>query len=158
MMLNTLVIIFSLLFTVSVFAQQQPAQTLFGPDAVSREYEQQSKKDAQADVITRPKVEYSEVKRDPFEKVIIHKNKGETRVSNSDDGSSKSLIDSFSIQGLIWGGNFPQAIINNKVYKVGDTIQGATISNIDKSGIVFSLGGKKYILSSSSAGSAAKRN
>jgi len=157
MMLNILVIIFSLLFTVSVFAQQQSAQTLFGPNAVIREYEQQPKKEEQAEVITRPKVEYNKAKRDPFEKVIIHKGGG-VHVQSGEDGVSRALIDSFSVQGLIWGGNFPQAIINNKVYKVGDTIQGATILNIAKNGIIFSLGGKKYILSSSSADPAAKRN
>ena len=154
MMLNTLVAIFTLLFTVYAFAQQ-PKQTLFGSDAASREFEQSKKEEPE--VITRPKVEYNRAKRDPFEKVIIHKGKGEARVQSSDDTSSRSLIDSFVVQGLIWGGNFPQAIINSKVYKVGDTIQGATILNIDKNGIIFSLGGKKYILSSSSAGSAAKR-
>ena len=157
MMLNTLVVIFSLLFTVYAFAQQpQPKQTLFGPDAATREFEQNKKEEPE--VITRPKVEFNRTKRDPFEKVIIRKGKGEARIQNTDDAASRSLIDSFVIQGLIWGGNFPQAIINNKVYKVGDTIQGATISNIDKNGIIFTLSGKKYILSSSSAGFAAKKN
>jgi len=157
MMLNTLAAIFTLLFAVSAFAQQ-PAQTLFGPDAVSRIYEQHTKEEQPVEFITRPEVEYVGTKRDPFEKAIIHKDKEVAHSQSEDDSSSRSLIDSLSVQGLIWGGNFPQAIINNKVYKVGDTIQGATISTIDKSGVTLSLGGKKYILSSVSAGSAAKKN
>ena len=108
-------------------------------------------------MISRPKVEFNRTKRDPFEKVIIRKGKGEARIQNTDDTASCSLIDSFVIQGLIWGGNFPQAIINNKVYKVGDTIQGATISNIDKNGIIFTLSGKKYILAHRRQGLPQKR-
>lgn len=155
MMLNTFVIIFTLLFGVPASAQQQAEQTLSPAERVAKEYEQ-PKKEEQVEVITRPKVEYSTAKRDPFEKVIINKSKEVARIQPSEDSASKSLIDSLSVQGLIWGGNFPQAIINNKVYKVGDAIQEASISKIDKSGIIVLLGGKQYILTPSSAGSGAK--
>jgi hypothetical protein len=39
------------------------------------------------------------------------------------------------LQGLFWGGNFPQAIINNKVVKEGDTIAGVKIISIKKDGV-----------------------
>lgn len=41
-----------------------------------------------------------------------------------------------SIEGLIWDGPRPQAVIGGEVYDVGDTVQGATIVSIDHTGVV----------------------
>jgi hypothetical protein len=46
----------------------------------------------------------------------------------------------------------PQAIINNKVLKVGDTIEGAQVKNIGKEGITVLFEGSEYNLSSPAAG------
>ena len=40
------------------------------------------------------------------------------------------------VNGLIWGGKFPQAIINHKVVKVGDEIEGAKVKQISRDGVV----------------------
>ena len=40
-----------------------------------------------------------------------------------------------SVQGMIWDSSMPQAIINNKIFKVGDIIEGAKIVTIDQSGV-----------------------
>jgi len=52
------------------------------------------------------------------------------------------------VQGLIWGGNFPQAIINNKVVRVDDEVDGAKIVSIEKDGLWVSFNDKQYNLSS----------
>ena len=49
-----------------------------------------------------------------------------------------------TIQGLVWGGRFPQAIMNNKVLRVGDTIEGARIVDINKEGVVLYFDGQQY--------------
>lgn len=52
-----------------------------------------------------------------------------------------------TIQGIIWGGKFPQAIINNKVVKTGDFIDEVKIIEINKEGITVSFDNRKYVLS-----------
>ncbi|MBI1991863.1 MAG: hypothetical protein HYY90_06035 [Candidatus Omnitrophica bacterium] len=47
----------------------------------------------------------------------------------------------FAIQGLLWGGREPKAIIDGEVYGVGDVVQGATITSIGREGITVDLGG-----------------
>ena len=42
---------------------------------------------------------------------------------------------SVKISGLVWNTERPQAIINNNVYDIGDSIEGWTITNISKDGI-----------------------
>jgi len=39
---------------------------------------------------------------------------------------------SLIIQGIVWGGSLPQAIINQKIVKIGDTLEGARIIDINK--------------------------
>jgi hypothetical protein len=56
-----------------------------------------------------------------------------------------------TIQGIVWGGTTPQAIINNKVVKVGDTIEGMRVISIDKSGITVSYGNREFNLASPAA-------
>lgn len=60
-------------------------------------------------------------------------------------------LPSLIIQGLLWGGEFPQAIINNKVMKIGDTIEEARITDINKNGVILLFAGKKFSLSISTS-------
>jgi type II secretory pathway component PulC len=50
------------------------------------------------------------------------------------------------VSGLVWGAETPQAIINGKVVKIGDTVENARIENIGKSGVVIEFSGKKFTL------------
>lgn len=50
------------------------------------------------------------------------------------------------IQGLVWGSGLPQVIINNEVLKIGDTIEGVRIIDIDKDGITVFFGNREYNL------------
>jgi len=50
------------------------------------------------------------------------------------------------IQGMIWGSEMPQAIINNTVVRVGESIQGAEIIDIRQEGVYVLYQGRQYIL------------
>lgn len=60
---------------------------------------------------------------------------------------SKEPLPALTVQGVIWGGNLPQAIINNKVVKIGDTQEGVSIVDINKNGVIVFFKGRKYGLS-----------
>ena len=49
---------------------------------------------------------------------------------------------------MIWGGSFSQAIINNKVLKIGEIIDGVRITEISKNGIVVLFDNQLYKLAS----------
>lgn len=53
-----------------------------------------------------------------------------------------------TVQGLMWGGKYPQAIINDRVVKVGDTIEGATITGINRLQVLVVFADKQYSLPS----------
>lgn len=113
---------------------------------------EKQEKDTQSEfTITRPKVEYkADALEDPFtEPFVTSKATG----TNASSNSVETSLPNFTVQGLIWGGNFPQAIINNKVLKVGDTIEGARIISIDKAGVSLFFNERQYRLSTGSANS-----
>jgi len=94
-------------------------------------------------LITRPKVEYKAgFLRDPFTGVVAHES-----VSPGITAAQEAPPD-LIVQGIIWGGRFPQAIINNKVLGVGDSIQGARIISIGKGGVTVLFGGNNFTLGS----------
>jgi hypothetical protein len=100
----------------------------------------------QPPTITRPAVQYQAAdSRDPFQSPFQKK----VETAGAAEGAS---LPSLTVQGLIWGGNFPQAIINNKVVKVGDVIEDAQVINIDKNGVTIMFGEKLYNLSSPASG------
>jgi len=86
-------------------------------------------------------IEYkSEDLRNPFQE-----EKAETKEDPQEPVETGPLPD-LSIQGMVWGGILPQAIINNRVLKIGDTIEGARITDINKSGVTLFFGNRKYNL------------
>lgn len=113
-------------------------------DKMSQMYDNsvQSSSDSQAP-ISRPIVEYTSGDlRDPFQgvntKPDASRNQAQTRTS---------VLPKLVVQGIMWGGKFNQAIINNKVVKAGDIIEGAQIISIDKSKIILLFEDRKYNLS-----------
>ncbi len=97
----------------------------------------------QVEVIVRPKIEYdAQGLRDPFKGAVREEKVApeETRVPETQENPPPQL----TIQGIIWGGPFPLGIINNKVLKVGDTIDGARIISIDKEGVTIFFEGMQY--------------
>jgi hypothetical protein len=94
--------------------------------------------------VAKPKAEYtSEGLRDPF-KTPFEKKPGSAEASDPYSGA----LGPMDLQGIVWGGRFPQAIINDTVLKVGDTVAGAVIVDINKYGVELFMDGKHYTLSS----------
>ncbi len=101
--------------------------------------------------IVRPNVEYkAQGLRNPFEQPAL--------VSEPDNVEGGIIIKpeagelaQLTVQGIIWGGNLPQAIINNKVVKVGDVLEGAEIVDINKEGVTVLFAGIDYKLTTLSA-------
>lgn len=89
--------------------------------------------------------------RDPFQffKMKIEE-KPKEQVTEEEKAEAVSLP-GLTIQGIVWGGNFPQAIINNKVVKIGDTVEGAQIIDIKKDGVTVYFGNRKHNLPSPAA-------
>lgn len=55
-------------------------------------------------------------------------------------------VSSLSVSGLVWGIEKAKAIINDQVYGIGDSVNGAYIQKISKEGIVFQFSGRDYFL------------
>jgi len=119
------------------------------------------------DYIERPRVAYQAMNlRDPFQSSVVKAETTEAR--NEVSGSPKSAsadtsavqtpLPTLNIQGIVWGGIFPQAIINNKVVKVGDTIKTENqadqiiIVAIAQEGVTVFFRDKQYKLSSPATG------
>lgn len=110
-----------------------------------KELEEQEK--AVPEVIERPTLHYeSGDLKDPFTQPVIKKEGAE----------QEQMIEIqppvLTVQGVIWGGRFNQAIINNKVLKAGDTVEGAKILSIDRNGVVILFEGMQFNLSSPAVG------
>jgi len=61
-------------------------------------------------------------------------------------------LNKFIVQGIIWGGQLPQAIINKRVLTIGDVIEESKIEKIDKSGVTLSYKTQIFKLSSPASG------
>ncbi|MCX5716102.1 MAG: hypothetical protein NTV07_04470 [Candidatus Omnitrophica bacterium] len=58
----------------------------------------------------------------------------------------KTPLPQLLISAVIWGSSKPQAIINNKIITVGETIEGVKVVNIGKEGIKINFNGEETIL------------
>jgi hypothetical protein len=103
----------------------------------------------QPGLINRPKVEYKAPgSRDPFEPLVV-----EEKVTSVVAPEPPKELPNFTVQGLVWGGVFPQAIINDQVVKKGDVLGDVKIVEIGKEGVTVLFGNKEYVLSPSAVGS-----
>lgn len=89
----------------------------------------------------------SDSRRDPFEDYLSPKVKTKKGLKpvTAEEEKPKPLP-TFTIQGIIWEGIIPMAIINDNVVKVGDVLEGARIIGIDKEGVNFLYYGREYKL------------
>lgn len=98
--------------------------------------------------IGRPYIEYqAESLRDPFQG-YYKEGKEQEPVEPEEEGQVIKPLPTLTVQGIIWGSSIPQAIINNKVVKVGDTIEEVRVIKIDKEGLTLLYEGRQYNLSS----------
>jgi hypothetical protein len=100
------------------------------------------------EAVIRPKVQYkAQGLKDPFLPLIQEK---EADIATTATPAKVKPLPVLNLQALVWGGNFPQAIINNKVVKIGDVMEEAQIVGIGKEGVILLYANKKYKLSSPS--------
>ena len=52
-------------------------------------------------------------------------------------------LPSLIVQGVVWGGSEPFAIVNNETVRAGDTIQGVKVLRIERDGIVVTFQGEE---------------
>jgi hypothetical protein len=94
--------------------------------------------------IERPRMEYgAKALRDPFKGYEKRQ-----RFTAAEPSSAKRPLPSLQLQGLIWGGEFPQAVVNNKVVNVGDSVEGAKVIKINRDGIEVLFDGAPYAIAS----------
>jgi hypothetical protein len=94
--------------------------------------------------IERPRMEYkAKAFRDPFKGY-----EKKQQFAAVEAGSSKKALPSLQLQGVIWGGEFPQAVVNNKIVNIGDTVEGAKVIKINRDGIEVLFDGVSYAVPS----------
>lgn len=99
-------------------------------------------------MILRPRVEYkAQGLKDPFLPPLIEK---KTDASGPKAEEVKPLP-ALTVQGLIWGGEFPQAIVNSKVVRIGDRIGEVEVTGIAKDGLTVFFANREYKLPSPAA-------
>ena len=55
-----------------------------------------------------------------------------------------------TVQGMVWGGPRPQALIDGELYEVGEAVQGARIVAIDRNGVTVEVEGMTFRLMTAS--------
>ena len=58
----------------------------------------------------------------------------------------RTTLPGLQVQGMVWSTNKPQAIINDTLVRIGDTIAGAEILDIRKEGVYVLYEERQYIL------------
>lgn len=88
----------------------------------------------EAEVFKRVILEYTAAGlRDPFEDLVARKKKEQEKLKKEPAATEK--LTNLTVSGLVWGGPMPQAVINDKVVKIGDAIEGAQVVAIGKEGV-----------------------
>ncbi|MCM8797471.1 MAG: general secretion pathway protein GspB [Candidatus Omnitrophica bacterium] len=99
--------------------------------------------------VVKPAVQYNADKlKDPFQKPYTKK--GTKPIPKPVQETVKQLPP-MKVEGVFWGGTIPQAIINGRVVKVDDEIEGALVVRIAKEGVTLSFAGQQITLPSPSA-------
>lgn len=124
----------------SVFSIQKPA--------VAAEIDAQGPQGIQSqDFNKSPRLEYNAYDlRDPFEDLLAQKKESERKAK--EENETFEPLPSLTVQGVIWGGATPQAIINNKIVKIGDVTEEAEVIGIGKEGVTLLYKNHTYTLPS----------
>ncbi|MCX5708095.1 MAG: hypothetical protein NTY14_03835 [Candidatus Omnitrophica bacterium] len=98
-------------------------------------------------IVLKPGVSYTaENLRDPFTNPVLTETSPDTGDSNTN--IPEVHLPAMKVQGIFWGGKFPQAIINDKVVKVNEKIDNVQILEITKDSVTVFFGNKQFVLTS----------
>ncbi len=101
-------------------------------------------------IVTREVEDYKgEGVRDPFKDYFDTMPPPQEDMGNL--SASSQGLPPLQVQGIILGARLKQAIVNNKIVKVGDTVEGVQITTIEKDGVTVFFGNRSYNLSSPAA-------
>ena len=84
--------------------------------------------------------------KDPFEPLLPQEIKEEEERQEEIISEIEESLPSMAIQGILWGSDSPQVIIDGEVYKTGDRLKNidAQVFKIEKSIVFISYGEKIY--------------
>jgi hypothetical protein len=132
------------LFTVKVFAER------IEDNLLKQTQETQNKSSSPSGL--RPNIEYDvETLKDPFSSPFLEEGKSLEEKPVTEAAVEQPQPPALTIQGIISGGRFAQAIVNNKVVKEGDTVEEAKIIGIGKKGITVLFKGREFNIPSAQA-------
>ncbi len=83
--------------------------------------------------------------KDPFDMPQELHAKIKTAEVVSKEGAAEELS-KIDLRGITWGGKMPMAFIDDKVYKIGDTVSDAKIVDINSKGVYFLYNDKKILI------------
>lgn len=93
------------------------------------------------------RVEYAaEGLRDPFQTCIVKEPQKVVEALPEESVEVVKPLPAFSVQGIFWGGRFPQAIVNNKVIREGDIIEEAKVVRISRDSIKVLFANREFSL------------
>lgn len=99
------------------------------------------------EITSRAQVEYkAEGLRDPFQTGLEAKKEEAEAIAPKE--SVSLTLPTLNVEGIIWGTSIPQAIINKKVAKIGDVVEGAQVTEIKKDGVKVIFNNQEYKLPS----------
>ena len=84
--------------------------------------------------------------RDPFESPFELMAVPLAGEETEEEPAIKYGLSNLKVQGMVWGTDMPQVIINDTVLRVGEVIQGTEILFIRKEGVYVLHEGSQYIL------------
>ena len=122
-----MIVLFNFLAFHSILFSAEEA--VVGTEEIKDEIKEQNKKE--------DTFKYSaEELRDPF-KTFLPITKEDEQDKTFQYIKEHITLPPFQIQGVLWGSSLPQAIVDNSVVKIGDTIKGAKVVNITRDYIEF---------------------
>ena len=125
-------------------SQQKPGQTIAGSTSQKEAF----KPDATIGLIPVPKDVFDSVytpsKEDPFKNLLELYLYNMRKVKPAEKTSLP--LPTLNIEGIVWNTNMPQAIVNGKVVRIGDTIEGVRIVKIEKQGITIDYSGEFVLI------------
>ncbi len=102
-------------------------------------------------IIERPRIEYrARGLRNPFQQPASATEEKPVKTEEPVVIDPVSLPD-LNVQGIIWQGNPKQAIINNRVMKIGDSLDNIDVIDINKEGVTVLHAGVQHNISTSPA-------
>jgi len=95
-----------------------------------------------------PAVQYTAVAfRDPLVSLLPVEPSSKTQPKSFETPAPSAIRPPpVTLQGMIWGGPRPQAVIDGDVYDVGDAVAGATIVKITRRGVIVDVQGTTFEL------------